>query len=182
MALVLGRVHLQDGPAHDLLRGHLVARRGEPRGVGEDLPRELVVGEGEQGRNTRRPDALEHRIGIAHVPGELGELRHRIVAGLGGTILLGRHEDHGNVDDMTELPPDLGGVRALITGGTSGLGFAMSQALAEAGARVVLTGRTEQRVQDAAAAYPYISNRWANEAGGVGDMLVVTPRPGRKAR
>ena len=27
----------------------------------------------------------------------------------------------------------------------------MSQALAEAGARVVLTGRTEQRVQDAAA-------------------------------
>ena len=38
---------------------------------------------------------------------------------------------------------DLEGVRALVTGGTSGLGFAMSQALAEAGARVVLTGRTE---------------------------------------
>jgi gluconate 5-dehydrogenase len=36
--------------------------------------------------------------------------------------------------------PDLEGVRALVTGGTSGLGFAMSQALAEAGARVVLTG------------------------------------------
>ena len=50
---------------------------------------------------------------------------------------------------MTQ-PPDLEGVRALVTGGTSGLGFAMSQALAEAGARVVLTGRTEQRVQDAA--------------------------------
>jgi len=47
--------------------------------------------------------------------------------------------------------PDLGGVRALVTGGTSGLGFAMSQALAEAGARVVLTGRTGERVQDAAA-------------------------------
>lgn len=44
----------------------------------------------------------------------------------------------------------LEGVRALVTGGTSGLGFAMSQALAEAGARVVLTGRTELRVQDAA--------------------------------
>ena len=51
---------------------------------------------------------------------------------------------------MTEPPPDLEGVRALITGGTSGLGFAMSQALAEAGARVALTGRTGQRVQDAA--------------------------------
>lgn len=46
--------------------------------------------------------------------------------------------------------PVLEGVRALVTGGTSGLGFAMSQALAEAGARVVLTGRTGQRVQDAA--------------------------------
>jgi NAD(P)-dependent dehydrogenase (short-subunit alcohol dehydrogenase family) len=47
--------------------------------------------------------------------------------------------------------PDLEGVGALVTGGTSGLGFAMSRALAEAGARVVLTGRTEERVQDAAA-------------------------------
>jgi NAD(P)-dependent dehydrogenase (short-subunit alcohol dehydrogenase family) len=46
--------------------------------------------------------------------------------------------------------PVLDGARALVTGGTSGLGFAMSQALADAGARVVLTGRTEQRVQDAA--------------------------------
>ena len=46
--------------------------------------------------------------------------------------------------------PVLDGVRAIVTGGTSGLGFAMSQALADAGARVVLTGRTEQRVQDAA--------------------------------
>lgn len=56
---------------------------------------------------------------------------------------------------MTQPPdppaaPVLDGVRALVTGGTSGLGFAMSQALADAGARVVLTGRTEQRVQDAA--------------------------------
>jgi NAD(P)-dependent dehydrogenase (short-subunit alcohol dehydrogenase family) len=46
--------------------------------------------------------------------------------------------------------PVLDGVRALVTGGTSGLGLAMSQALAGAGARVVLTGRTEQRVQEAA--------------------------------
>ncbi len=57
---------------------------------------------------------------------------------------------------MTQPPyppaaPSLDGVRALVTGGTSGLGFAMSEALAGAGARVVLTGRTEQRVQDAAA-------------------------------
>jgi NAD(P)-dependent dehydrogenase (short-subunit alcohol dehydrogenase family) len=61
----------------------------------------------------------------------------------------------GNVGGVTQLSdsglaPELGGIRALVTGGTSGLGFAMSQALAEAGARVVLTGRTEERVQDAA--------------------------------
>ena len=46
--------------------------------------------------------------------------------------------------------PELQGVRALVTGGTSGLGFSMGQALAEAGARVALTGRTEERVKDAA--------------------------------
>jgi NAD(P)-dependent dehydrogenase (short-subunit alcohol dehydrogenase family) len=52
---------------------------------------------------------------------------------------------------VTEPSPDLAGVRALVTGGTSGLGFAMSQALAEAGAHVVLTGRAGQRVLQAAA-------------------------------
>ena len=62
---------------------------------------------------------------------------------------------HGKVSGVTEpsdprATPVLEGVRALVTGGTSGLGFAMSQALAEAGARVAVTGRTEPRVQDAA--------------------------------
>jgi NAD(P)-dependent dehydrogenase (short-subunit alcohol dehydrogenase family) len=52
---------------------------------------------------------------------------------------------------VTEPFPDLAGVRALVTGGTSGLGFAMSQALAEAGAHVVLTGRAGPRVLQAAA-------------------------------
>ena len=48
---------------------------------------------------------------------------------------------------MTEL----GGVRALVTGGTSGLGLAMARALAEAGAGVVITGRDADRAREAAA-------------------------------
>jgi NAD(P)-dependent dehydrogenase (short-subunit alcohol dehydrogenase family) len=58
----------------------------------------------------------------------------------------------GGVTQPSDAPatPVLEGVRALVTGGTSGLGLAMSQALAQAGARVALTGRTWQRVQDAA--------------------------------
>lgn len=52
---------------------------------------------------------------------------------------------------MSELfATDLHGVRALVTGGTSGLGRAMAEALALAGARVVVTSRDRQRANDAA--------------------------------
>ncbi|HEY4279054.1 MAG TPA: SDR family oxidoreductase [Conexibacter sp.] len=55
-----------------------------------------------------------------------------------------------------ELTPDpsirLDGVRALVTGATSGLGLAMAQALTDAGARVALTGRDAERAQQAAEA------------------------------
>jgi gluconate 5-dehydrogenase len=46
---------------------------------------------------------------------------------------------------------DLAGVRALVTGATSGLGRAMAQALVEAGARVAVTGRQVRRAHDVAA-------------------------------
>ncbi len=46
---------------------------------------------------------------------------------------------------------ELDGVRALVTGGTSGLGRAMAAALAGAGATVVVTGRSEERARAAAA-------------------------------
>lgn len=47
--------------------------------------------------------------------------------------------------------PDLDGVRVLVTGATSGLGAAMAQALVDAGARVVVTGRDATRAEAAAA-------------------------------
>ena len=43
------------------------------------------------------------------------------------------------------------GVRVLITGGTSGLGYAMAAALADGGARVAVTGRDRARAEETAA-------------------------------
>jgi gluconate 5-dehydrogenase len=45
----------------------------------------------------------------------------------------------------------LSGTRVLVTGGTSGLGRAMAQALAHAGARVALTSRRRERAEQTAA-------------------------------
>jgi NAD(P)-dependent dehydrogenase (short-subunit alcohol dehydrogenase family) len=48
----------------------------------------------------------------------------------------------------------LDGVRALVTGGTSGLGFAMARALAQAGATVAVTSRDGDRAREAAGRLP----------------------------
>lgn len=40
---------------------------------------------------------------------------------------------------------------ALITGGTSGIGYAIADAMLNAGASVIITGRTEQRLDEAKA-------------------------------
>ncbi|HMB63054.1 MAG TPA: gluconate 5-dehydrogenase [Eudoraea sp.] len=48
---------------------------------------------------------------------------------------------------------DLTGKRALITGGTHGLGMAMAEGLAEAGAELVITGTTPEKMKAALAHY-----------------------------
>src|SRR5690348_2451489 len=45
----------------------------------------------------------------------------------------------------------LDGKNALVTGGTSGIGLASAQALAEAGAHVFLTGRNQDKIDAAVA-------------------------------
>jgi gluconate 5-dehydrogenase len=50
---------------------------------------------------------------------------------------------------------DLKGKRALITGGTHGLGLAMAEGLAQAGAALVITGTTPSKMEEALAYYSH---------------------------
>jgi len=59
---------------------------------------------------------------------------------------------------------ELDGVRALITGGTSGLGLAMAEALAAAGATVVITSRSAERAAAIAARWPRVAGVVADAA------------------
>src|SRR5262245_40761673 len=53
---------------------------------------------------------------------------------------------------MTSIADSLAGVRAVVTGGTSGLGLAMAGALSTAGARVAVTSRSRARAETTARA------------------------------
>ena len=44
---------------------------------------------------------------------------------------------------------ELDGKRALVTGSTAGIGYAIAEALAREGAHVIVNGRTERRVEQA---------------------------------
>jgi shikimate 5-dehydrogenase len=52
-------------------------------------------------------------------------------------------------DIQGDMDSQLGDKRAVVTGSTAGIGFAIAKALASEGASVVVNGRTEQRVAEA---------------------------------
>jgi NAD(P)-dependent dehydrogenase (short-subunit alcohol dehydrogenase family) len=60
----------------------------------------------------------------------------------------GRRRGTGSIPTSDEI--ELNGVRVVVTGATTGLGAAMAAALAEAGARVMVTGRDQARAEAAA--------------------------------
>ncbi|HSP32567.1 MAG TPA: SDR family oxidoreductase [Halomonas sp.] len=64
---------------------------------------------------------------------------------------------------------DLSGKHAIITGSTAGIGFAIAQGLAQAGADVVITGRTQERVDQAISAIKKEAPN-ANVAGVAADL------------
>ena len=67
---------------------------------------------------------------------------------------------------------DLSGRLALVTGSSQGIGFALAQGLAAAGARIVLNGRSADRLATAAAA---IGDAAWSPAGGLGVFDVTDP-------
>lgn len=81
---------------------------------------------------------------------------------------------------------DLQGKRIIVTGGSSGIGFALAHAFADAGGHVVITGRSEARLKEAAASHEKLTGmvcdvtrddqivalREHMDAGGGTDILV----------
>ena len=76
---------------------------------------------------------------------------------------------------MTRAPQlfDLTGKTALVTGSSAGLGFAMARGLAEAGAGLVLNGRDEARLADAARQLSEAGHRVSSLSFDVADEKAV---------
>ena len=79
---------------------------------------------------------------------------------------------------MDSTPFDLGGKRALVTGGGRGIGRACALALARAGAEVVVTSRTEEQLEEVVEA---INTRGAKR-GASAAISAIPPTPPASSR
>ncbi|HEY1779710.1 MAG TPA: SDR family oxidoreductase [Roseiarcus sp.] len=68
---------------------------------------------------------------------------------------------------------DLSGKTALVTGSSDGLGFAMARGLAAAGAGIILNGRNEKRLANAASAFANDGHKVKTRAFDVADEAAV---------
>jgi len=76
------------------------------------------------------------------------------------------------------MAADLKGQRAWVFGGTSGIGLACAQALAEVGARVVVAGRSPERLAAALAALPPGAQGEAVDAADAASLKAALARHG----
>ncbi len=73
---------------------------------------------------------------------------------------------------MTTERIDVTGRTALVTGGSTGIGLETARLLAARGARVIVTGRDQSRLDDAAALIPGLETL-ASDAGSVADISTL---------
>src|ERR1700733_9111337 len=135
-----------------LFRQHRVGRRAAHSARGGDLL-------GDQARCGRSRGVVEHHL---RGPGRAGQLsvpdgsQHQPVAfaspvrgSLGPPGNPCGHQ-RGRPDGDTVNTPNLNGRTAIITGGSRGIGLAIAQQLALAGANIVLTSRKQESADEAA--------------------------------
>src|ERR1700761_9831922 len=77
---------------------------------------------------------------------------------------------------------DLSGKQAVVLGGTTGIGRALSVGLAAAGADVVATGRRMEPLEETALAIEALGRRTVRQAADVGDRASLTALRDRVAR
>src|SRR3954465_12163156 len=97
------------------------------------------------------------------------------MAGISWRVMIGRSRRRHNEQSRHPAPRypltmnlQLENRLALVTGSTAGIGFAIAEALAAEGARVIVNGRTQKGVDDAVAAIRKSTGK--NALGFAGDL------------
>ena len=135
--------------APDLAGGHRAGRAARPPPLGRRRLRRSAraragAGARRRPRRLRLPRARTRVYGVAFAPGPVDDSLAR-GRGRDGAAARRLRRKEGS---MTEFPGfRLDGKVAIVTGASSGIGAAIAEAMAQAGARVALVGRDEARLE-----------------------------------